>query len=114
MLKPFLIRHIELADPDVIVLMGNWASTRFAGPSGDHPVTGQMANCAGPARYADDPPGIFVAHACRQTRRLGRPSGHSSAVARSDMRTNHAQSRQKPRFYPGPHRGFDSFRHARL
>ncbi|QUJ75593.1 uracil-DNA glycosylase [Sulfitobacter albidus] len=25
MLKPFLIRHIELADPKVVVLMGNWA-----------------------------------------------------------------------------------------
>lgn len=34
MLKPFLIRHIELADPDVIVLMGNWACTALLGRAG--------------------------------------------------------------------------------
>ena len=25
MMKPFLLRHIELADPKVLVVMGNWA-----------------------------------------------------------------------------------------
>lgn len=34
MLKPFLIRHIELADPDVIVLVGNWACTALLGLAG--------------------------------------------------------------------------------
>lgn len=34
MLKPFLIRHIELADPDVLVLMGNWACTALLGRAG--------------------------------------------------------------------------------
>ncbi|PTQ73476.1 uracil-DNA glycosylase [Celeribacter persicus] len=34
MLKPFLIRHIELADPEVIVLMGNWACTALLGRAG--------------------------------------------------------------------------------
>ncbi|GAA3861495.1 uracil-DNA glycosylase [Celeribacter arenosi] len=34
MLKPFLIRHIELADPQVIVLMGNWACMALLGRAG--------------------------------------------------------------------------------
>ncbi|AJE48994.1 phage SPO1 DNA polymerase-like protein [Celeribacter indicus] len=34
MLKPFLLRHIELADPDVLVLMGNWACTALLGRAG--------------------------------------------------------------------------------
>jgi len=34
MLKPFLERHIELADPKVIVLMGNWACTALLGRAG--------------------------------------------------------------------------------
>jgi uracil-DNA glycosylase len=25
MMKPFLLRHVELADPKVLVIMGNWA-----------------------------------------------------------------------------------------
>lgn len=34
MLRPFLLKHIELANPDVIVLMGNWACTAVLGRAG--------------------------------------------------------------------------------
>ncbi|MEQ6248904.1 uracil-DNA glycosylase [Sulfitobacter sp. HNIBRBA3233] len=34
MLKPFLLRHIELADPKVLVMMGNWACQALLGKRG--------------------------------------------------------------------------------
>ncbi|WP_417261349.1 uracil-DNA glycosylase [Celeribacter sp.] len=47
MLKPFLIRHIELADPDVIVLMGNWACTALLGRAGITRLRGQWQKVLG-------------------------------------------------------------------
>jgi DNA polymerase len=34
MLRPFVRRHIELADPEMLVLMGNWACTGLLGRKG--------------------------------------------------------------------------------
>ncbi|MCA0044306.1 uracil-DNA glycosylase [Celeribacter litoreus] len=47
MLKPFLIRHIELADPDVVVLMGNWACTALLGRAGITRLRGKWQTVLG-------------------------------------------------------------------
>ncbi len=47
MLKPFLMRHIELADPDVIVLMGNWACTALLGRAGITRLRGKWQTVMG-------------------------------------------------------------------
>nr|WP_321511874.1 uracil-DNA glycosylase [uncultured Celeribacter sp.] len=47
MLKPFLLRHIELADPDVIVLMGNWACTALLGRAGITRLRGKWQTVLG-------------------------------------------------------------------
>ncbi|WP_460275219.1 uracil-DNA glycosylase [Celeribacter sp. ULVN23_4] len=47
MLKPFLIRHIELADPDVVVLMGNWACNALLGRAGITRLRGKWQTVLG-------------------------------------------------------------------
>lgn len=47
MLKPFLMRHIALANPDVLVVMGNWACQALLGKRGITRLRGQWSNVAG-------------------------------------------------------------------
>ncbi len=47
MLKPFLLKHIELADPDVIVLMGNSACMMALGRAGITRLRGQWQTVLG-------------------------------------------------------------------
>jgi len=43
MLGPFIRRHIELADPDILVLMGNWACQGLMGRKGITRMRGEWA-----------------------------------------------------------------------
>jgi DNA polymerase len=43
MLQPFVRRHVELADPDILVLMGNWACQGLMGRKGITRMRGQWA-----------------------------------------------------------------------
>ncbi len=47
MMKPFLVRHIELADPKVIVLMGNWACQALLGKRGITRLRGTWTEAVG-------------------------------------------------------------------
>ncbi|MGJ8544233.1 MAG: uracil-DNA glycosylase [Sulfitobacter sp.] len=47
MIKPFLLRHIALAKPQVLVLMGNWACQTLLGKRGITRLRGQWAEVAG-------------------------------------------------------------------
>lgn len=47
MMKPFLMRHIELANPKVLVLMGNWACQALLAKSGITRLRGQWHEAAG-------------------------------------------------------------------
>lgn len=47
MMKPFLLKHIELAKPDVIVLMGNHSCAAVLGKSGVTRLRGQWQSVAG-------------------------------------------------------------------
>lgn len=47
MMKPFLLRHIELADPKVIVIMGNWACQALMSKRGITRLRGEWTTVAG-------------------------------------------------------------------
>lgn len=47
MMKPFLLRHIELADPKMLVLMGNWACQALLSKRGITRLRGQWTQAAG-------------------------------------------------------------------
>lgn len=47
MMKPFLLRHIELKNPDIIVLMGNWACSAVLGRAGLRRMRGQWQEALG-------------------------------------------------------------------
>ncbi|WP_417249752.1 uracil-DNA glycosylase [Celeribacter sp.] len=47
MLKPFLLRHIELADPKVLVLVGNWSCHALLGKTGITKLRGNWAEVLG-------------------------------------------------------------------
>ena len=47
MMKPFLQRHIELAAPEVLVLMGNWACTALLGRAGITRLRGNWQEVSG-------------------------------------------------------------------
>ena len=47
MMKPFLMRHIELAAPDILVLVGNWSCQTLLGKRGITRLRGQWAQVAG-------------------------------------------------------------------
>ncbi|WP_299563481.1 uracil-DNA glycosylase [uncultured Sulfitobacter sp.] len=46
MMKPFLLRHIELADPKVLVIMGNWACAALLGKRGITRLRGAWTQAA--------------------------------------------------------------------
>lgn len=47
MMKPFLLRQIELAGPEVLVLMGNWACQTLLGKRGINRLRGTWTEVAG-------------------------------------------------------------------
>lgn len=47
MMKPFLLRHIELAAPQVLVLVGNWSCQTLLGKRGITRLRGQWTQVAG-------------------------------------------------------------------
>ncbi len=47
MMKPFLTRHIELAKPDMLVIMGNWSAQTLLGKRGITRLRGQWAQAQG-------------------------------------------------------------------
>lgn len=47
MMRPFLLRHIDLAAPKVLVLMGNWACYALLGKRGITKLRGNWAEVAG-------------------------------------------------------------------
>ncbi len=47
MMKPFLMRHIELAAPEVIVILGNWSCQALLGKRGISRLRGQWEEVAG-------------------------------------------------------------------
>lgn len=47
MMKPFLLRHIELADPKVLVIMGNWACQALLAKRGITRLRGNWEQVAG-------------------------------------------------------------------
>lgn len=47
MMKPFLLRHIELADPKVVVIMGNWACQALMSKRGITRLRGEWTTVAG-------------------------------------------------------------------
>jgi DNA polymerase len=47
MMMPFLLRHIELAKPEVLVLAGNWACQALLGKRGINRLRGQWTTAAG-------------------------------------------------------------------
>ncbi|MEP5727838.1 MAG: uracil-DNA glycosylase [Sulfitobacter sp.] len=47
MMKPFLLRHIELAAPEVLVLVGNWSCQTLLGKRGITRLRGQWTTAAG-------------------------------------------------------------------
>lgn len=46
MMKPFLLRHIELAAPDILVLVGNWSCQTLLGKRGITRLRGQWTQAA--------------------------------------------------------------------
>ncbi|KIN62113.1 Uracil-DNA glycosylase, C-terminal domain protein [Sulfitobacter noctilucicola] len=46
MMKPFLLRHIELASPDVLVIIGNWACQALLGKKGITRLRGEWTQAA--------------------------------------------------------------------
>ena len=55
MMKPFLLRHIELAEPNVLVIMGNWACQALLAKRGITRLRGQWAQ-------AVDKPALPMCH----------------------------------------------------
>ena len=47
MMKPFLMRHIALAQPDVLVLIGNWSCQTLLGKRGITRLRGEWTQAAG-------------------------------------------------------------------
>ena len=47
MMKPFLMRHIELAAPEVLVLVGNWSCQALLGKRGITRLRGEWTDVAG-------------------------------------------------------------------
>ncbi len=47
MMKPFLLRHIELAAPDVLVIVGNWSCQALLGKRGITRLRGTWTEAAG-------------------------------------------------------------------
>lgn len=47
MMKPFLLRHIELAAPEILILMGNWACQALLGKRGITRLRGGWTEAAG-------------------------------------------------------------------
>lgn len=47
MMTPFLLRHIELAQPEVVVLVGNWACTALLGEKGITRLRGKWREVLG-------------------------------------------------------------------
>lgn len=47
MMKPFLLKHIELVDPEILVLVGNWACTALLGRSGITRLRGKWVDVMG-------------------------------------------------------------------
>ena len=47
MMKPFLLRHIALAKPDVLVIVGNWSCQALLGKRGITRLRGQWTQAAG-------------------------------------------------------------------
>jgi uracil-DNA glycosylase family 4 len=47
MMKPFLLRHIELADPKIVVIMGNWACQALMSKRGITRLRGEWTTVAG-------------------------------------------------------------------
>ncbi|MEM7521087.1 MAG: uracil-DNA glycosylase [Pseudomonadota bacterium] len=47
MMKPFLLRHIELASPEVLVLVGNWSCQTLLGKRGITRLRGQWDTATG-------------------------------------------------------------------
>ena len=73
MLGPFIRRHIELADPDILVLMGNWACQGMMGKRGITRLRGQWAEVM-------DRPAIPMFHPAYLLRKP-----HDKAKAREDL-----------------------------
>jgi hypothetical protein len=71
MLQPFVRRHVELAAPEVLILMGNWAC-RPSGQARHHPAARHMGGGAGPPRAADVPPAYLLRNPAAKRRGLGR------------------------------------------
>ncbi len=71
MMMPFVARHVELVDPDVLVLMGNVSCLRLARAQGDHPAARHLDRGAGASGAADVAPGLSVAQPPCQARGLG-------------------------------------------
>ncbi|NNE52213.1 MAG: uracil-DNA glycosylase [Sulfitobacter sp.] len=47
MMKPFLLRHIALAEPEILVLIGNWSCVTLLGKRGITRLRGTWAQAAG-------------------------------------------------------------------
>lgn len=47
MMKPFLLRHIALADPEVLVIVGNWSCQALLGKRGITRLRGEWTQAAG-------------------------------------------------------------------
>ena len=48
MMKPFLNAHVALANPDVLVIMGNVACSAMLGTNRHHPAAWQLGRGDGP------------------------------------------------------------------
>ena len=81
MLGPFIRRHIELADPDILVLMGNWACQGLLGRKGITRMRGQWAEVM-------DRPAIPMFHPAYLLRKP-----HDKAKAWEDLLSHQARLR---------------------
>jgi hypothetical protein len=95
MLQPFVRRHVELAAPEVLILMGNWACFGLLGKRGITRMRGNWEEALGrPALPMFHPP------TCCGTRRpSGRP-GRTSCRSRRDCGGTMSRIDESRPFHP--------------
>jgi uracil-DNA glycosylase family 4 len=95
MLQPFVRRHVELAAPEVLILMGNWACFGLLGKRGITRMRGNWEEALGRPALPMFHPAYLLQEPGGQAGGLGGPP-----VAQGETWGDHEPHRRKPPFHP--------------
>jgi molybdenum cofactor biosynthesis protein B len=108
MLQPFVRRHVELAAPEVLILMGNWACVGLLGKRGITRMRGNWEEVLGRPALPMFHPAYLLRQPGGQARGLGGPPVAQGETSGGD----HEPHRREPSLPPRPHRRSGGVGHA--